>query len=111
MRRNDKNGLGDGFSLVNFTVFNTVMIIVWTAFRILIIYAQLGAGAILATGSEEVGASVLGQLGGAFVNLMYGFPIIVLGVFLLVIWFYGFVYIIRKELYEVIARYFRWGDL
>ena len=103
--------LGTGFDPVRFWIFNTIMFVEWFSLNLMQTFAIIGVGAIFQTATEEVATSSLGTLGMAFVNLMYAVPLLIIAMLITVVWIYGNAYILRKELYELAERYFRWGDL
>lgn len=81
--------------------------VVWLALHMLQMFAIIGVGYIFEIDPVNVTASVTGQLGCAFVNLMYGLSVLALAIFIIMAWFCGNIYILRKEIYELVKWYFR----
>ena len=111
MRKNDVGYLGDGFSPIRFWVFNFGMAIVWLSLCMLQTFAVIGVGYMFTVDPVNTTTTITGQMGCAFINLLYGTSALVLVVFIQLIWIGGNVYIIRKELYELANWLFRWDDL
>lgn len=111
MRKNDIRYLGDGFSLIHFWVFNGAMITCYVALNILQTFAILGMNAFLLASENALQTTPLAQLGWAFLNLIYGLSLIIIFTLIVVMWSCGNLYIMRKELYWVMMRYFRWDEL
>ena len=111
MRKTDLSYLGEGFSALHFWVFNACMTIAWLALRVLALFAGIGINYIFTIDPTPVSTSVTGQLGCAFISLMYGLSVLAIATVILTSWLFGNIYILRKELYELAKRLFRWGDL
>jgi len=101
--------------IVAFYGFNSVMLAVLLSVSALEIYAILGVGSIIATGSPEVQASALGQLGISFLQITCYVPILVMRVFVYISWFLGNLYILRDLIGVLCSRfakvYLHEGDL
>ena len=111
MQKTDLSYLGDGFSAIHFWVFNICVLIAWLSLRTLAIFAGIGIDYIFTVDSTSVAASITGQLGCAFINLIYGVSVLAIATTILSLWLFGNIYILRMELYGLLKRLFRWGDL
>ena len=111
MRKTDMSHLGDGGSILHFWMFNAGMAITWLCLYILEMFAVIGIGYMFTVEPMPDTASVTSQLGCAFINLMYGISVFVIAATIRSLWLFGNIYILRMELYGLLKRLFRWGDL